>query len=148
MNPGKQASSVDSFKKMCRLLEFERRTFLERDWKNYSAILPRGQFLTLMNIRLSMPCNLGKIMTVTGLTSAGASIFVDKLVKAGLLRREDDPADRRNVCISLTEKGAGFTKQVDDKLNGFIFSYFSECSHSELETLEKAARIVCEKVGG
>ena len=38
-----------------------------------------------MMVRHSLPCNLAKIMQVTGMTSAGASIFVDKMVKCGIM---------------------------------------------------------------
>ena len=78
---GKVQPDVAVFKKMCRLLEFKRRQFFEDDWKNCARTIPRAQFNHLMLVRFSMPCNLGAIMRITGLTSAGASLFVDKLVE-------------------------------------------------------------------
>lgn len=40
------------------------------------------------------------------------SRLVDRLVSAGLVDRQTDPADRRNVRLSLTEVGAGLAEQV------------------------------------
>ena len=72
---------VEVFKKMCRMLEMKRKRFIENDWQHYAKLIPRQQFLHLMMVRHSLPCNLAKIMQITGMTSAGASIFVDKMVK-------------------------------------------------------------------
>jgi DNA-binding MarR family transcriptional regulator len=137
---------VAVFKKMCRMLELKRRQFFETDWKNCSRIIPRAQFNHLMLVRFSMPCNLGTIMSITGLTSAGASLFVDKLVNAGVLKREEDSNDRRNIVISVTEEGQRFLKEIDDRLDDFIYKYFAECNADELKDIDSAMRIVCSKL--
>ena len=137
---------VSVFKKMVRMLELKRRQFFESDWKNCSRIIPRAQFNHLMLVRFSMPCNLGTIMAITGLTSAGASLFVDKLVNAGVLKREEDPNDRRNIIISVTEQGQEFLREIDDRLDDFICKYFAECSAEELQIVDKSMRIVCSKI--
>ena len=137
---------VAVFKKMCRMLELKRRQFFESDWKNCSRMIPRAQFNHLLLVRFSMPCNLGTIMGITGLTSAGASLFVDKLVNAGILKREEDPEDRRNIVISVTEQGQQFLKEIDDRLDDFIYKYFAECSEDELKCIDGAMRIVCSKL--
>ena len=137
---------VSVFKKMVRLLELQRRQFFETDWKNCSVIIPRAQFNHLMLVRFSMPCNLGTIMSITGLTSAGASLFVDKLVNAGVLKREEDPNDRRNIIISVTTQGQEFLQEIDDRLDDFIYKYFAECSAEELQIIDRTMRIVCSKL--
>ncbi len=137
---------VSVFKKMVRMLELKRRQFFESDWKNCSRLIPRAQFNHLMLVRFSMPCNLGTIMSITGLTSAGASLFVDKLVNTGVLKREEDPNDRRNIVISVTEEGQQFLKEIDDRLDDFIYEYFAECSDEELKIIDSAMRIVCSKL--
>ena len=136
-------SRVEVFKKMCQMLEVKRKRFIENDWQHYAKLIPRQQFLHLMMVRHSLPCNLAKIMQVTGMTSAGASIFVDKMVKNGALERKEDPHDRRNIIISFTPRAAKITERIDDRLNQYIFQFFSDCSEEELETLEKASRVVC-----
>ena len=89
---------VEILKKMCRTLEVRRRDFLESVWRDlYSGDLPQQQFNHLMMLRFSLPCNLHRVMMVTGLSSAGASILVNKLVQFGLLKRQEDPSDRRNI---------------------------------------------------
>ena len=109
-------------------------------------MIPRAQFNHLMLVRFSMPCNLGTIMRITGLTSAGASLFVDKLVHEGILIRQDDPADRRNIIISVSEDGRHFLNEIDERLNDFICAYFAECSNEDLKIIESATKIVCSKL--
>ena len=133
---------LDSFRKMVRLLERKHRAFLEQDWKEHAYEIQRSQFNQLMIVRFAMPCNLGRIMAVTGLTSAGASLFVDKLVQSGYLIRTDDPNDRRNVRISLSEKGATFIAGVVDRFNTFIANYLRTRTSEELAVITKAMKII------
>ena len=134
---------VEVFKKMCRMLEVKRKQFLENHWKRYEKVIPRQQFLHLMMVRHSLPCNLNKIMQITGMTSAGASIFVDKMVKFGALERREDVADRRNIIISFSPQAEKIVERIDDRLNKYIFQFFADCSAEELAVLEQASRLVC-----
>ena len=77
------------------------------------------------------------------MTSAGASIFVDKMVKQGALERIEDPNDRRNVIVTFTPRAEKITGRIDDRLNQYIFHFFADCTPEELETLEAARRLVC-----
>ena len=135
---------LEALKKMVRLLERKHRAFLEQDWKEHAYEIQRSQFNQLMTVRFAMPCNLGRIMAVTGLTSAGASLFVDKLVQSGYLLRTDDPNDRRNVRISLSDKGAKFIDEVVDRFNAFINDYLRTRTEEELAVITKAMNIINE----
>lgn len=137
---------LDVFKLCCRMLELHRRTFLAAEWKRHADIMPRGQFFNLMQIRFILPCNLSKIMELTGLTSAGASLFVDKLVQQGYLTRTDDPSDRRNVLIDVSAKGRELLSGVEDRLNEYISSYFVTCSTEELADVEKGMQVIYRKL--
>lgn len=141
--PENQLDRIEVFKKMCRMLEVTRRNFLDAEWRRYAAEIPQQQFVHLMMVRLSLPCNLARIMALTGLTSPGASIFVNKLVKLGLFERVDNPADRRNVIINFTPQGAAMCHDIDDRLNRYIYGFFANCSPEELTVLEASSRVVC-----
>lgn len=134
---------LQSFKKMCRLLEIARHDFLDRDWYHFAMMMPHQQFTHLMMVRLAVPCNLSQIMSLTGMTSAGASIFVNKMVKRGIFRRTVDPEDRRNVIISFTDFALLHMQRIEKRLDDFICSFHPECSEEEIEILGRASRIVC-----
>ncbi len=137
---------LEALKKMVRLLERKHRAFLEKDWKEHAYEIQRSQFNQLMIVRFAMPCNLSRIMAVTGLTSAGASLFVDKLVQSGYLIRTDDPHDRRNVRISLSNKGAKFIAGVVDRFNEFINGYLRTRTSEELAIISRAMNIINETI--
>lgn len=142
--PDDRLDRIDILKKMCRSLEVRRRDFLESAWRDlYADELPQQQFIHLMMLRFSLPCNLNRVMAVTGLSSAGASILVNKLVLFGLLERHDDPADRRNVIIRFSPKGEEMCRDVEDRLNRFIYGFFQRRPEAELAAIEQASRIIC-----
>lgn len=143
----KKKPDLEVFKRCCRLLELRRRLFLAAEWKSLAGTMPRGQFFNLMLVRFILPCNLGRIMEVTGLTSAGASLFVDKLVQQGYLTRADDPGDRRNVRIGVTPKGRELLKEVETRLNAYITAYFDTCTAEELADIGRGTSLIVRKLG-
>jgi DNA-binding MarR family transcriptional regulator len=47
-----------------------------------------------------------------GLTSGTVSVRIDRLVEQGLVSRRPDPRDRRNTCITLTQRGRALFERV------------------------------------
>jgi DNA-binding MarR family transcriptional regulator len=143
----RELRGLESFKRMARLLDLKRRSYFAKNCPKFAGRVSPGQFNHLMLLRFALPCNLSRVMAVTGLTSAGASLFVEKLVAAGVLRREIDPHDRRNVVISAAPGTLEVFRKVDQGLNELIDSYFTNCgcTPEELAVLERAGEIVCSK---
>lgn len=143
-----EQGSVEVFKKMCRLLEIYRHKFLCEDRRGSTGIItiPQQQYTHLMMIRFALPCNLSRIMEITGLTSAGASLFVNKLVQKKILLRIEDPKDRRHVIISLSPSAREEIAEIDNRLNMYLCKHFESCTEEELLTLQKASLIVCNKL--
>ncbi|GHA01483.1 transcriptional regulator [Streptomyces subrutilus] len=50
----------------------------------------------------SEPVSTGEIARLTGLTSGSATRLVDRMAKAGIVRRHADPHDRRRSLVSLS----------------------------------------------
>ena len=143
----RELQSLENFKRMVRLLDHKRRVYFAKKCPKFAVRLSSAQFNHLMLIRSVLPCNLSRVMSVTGLTSAGASLFVEKLVASKVLTREVDPRDRRNVIISATPTTRDIFRQIDQGLNELIEGYFSKCgcTPEELAVLERAGTIVCDK---
>ncbi|MCA1821332.1 MAG: MarR family winged helix-turn-helix transcriptional regulator [Pseudonocardia sp.] len=49
--------------------------------------------------------NLNSVAEALGVHPSNATRACDKLVEAGLIRRRDDPTDRRNLILQLTDSG-------------------------------------------
>ena len=69
--------------------------------------LPLAFFWPLYVVERSPDGSLrvGAVAEALGLTVGGASKIIDRIVSAGLLRREVDPADRRASRVALTDAG-------------------------------------------
>lgn len=57
-----------------------------------------SQFISLLN--LHGPLTPGRLAELTGLTTGTVTGVIDRLERAGFVRRERDPADRRRVHVT------------------------------------------------
>jgi DNA-binding MarR family transcriptional regulator len=93
------------------------RAFERATAKNFSRHgLEPGQFDLLATLRRTGPphrLSAGKLATALMITTGSVTNRVDGLEVAGLIRRLDDPDDRRGVLVELTAKGL---RQVDAAL--------------------------------
>ena len=99
-----------------------------------------------MLVRLALPCNLTRIMALTGLTSAGASLFADKMVKLGIFTRVENPTDRRNVIIDFTPQAKVAVERTEERLNESITGFFDTCTEEEISIINLASSLVCIKL--
>jgi DNA-binding MarR family transcriptional regulator len=73
--------------------------------------LSMPQFSILMQLHHRGVCGMSEVSERFEITPAAASQLVDKLVQGGLVRREEDPQDRRAKCLQLTDKGKELIQQ-------------------------------------
>jgi MarR family transcriptional regulator, organic hydroperoxide resistance regulator len=68
-------------------------------------------------LQLYGPATPGRLATWTGLSSGGVTVALDRLEKAGYIRREPNPADRRSLIVTLApvrmRKAAGIYAEVE-----------------------------------
>ncbi|MFF5442596.1 MarR family winged helix-turn-helix transcriptional regulator [Streptomyces achromogenes] len=79
---------------------------MERAYRAYG--ISRGEFDVLASLRRSgEPYALSprELSATLMLTTGGTTGRLDKLERAGLLRRSPDPHDRRGLKVTLTEEG-------------------------------------------
>jgi DNA-binding MarR family transcriptional regulator len=75
-------------------------------------IVTSPQLRVLVLIHSRGPQNLGGVAAELGVHPSNATRTCDRLVVAGLVRRREDPADRRYVRLELTPKGKGLVDTV------------------------------------
>ena len=66
------------------------------------------------------------------------SRVVDELVQNGLVNRQRDPEDRRNIQLSLTERGEKLINDLNKKHVRILSEQFSILSDEELRILSSA----------
>src|SRR6478735_10990071 len=76
------------------------------------GIVTSPQLRVLVFIATRGPRNPGDIAVELGVHASNATRISDKLVRAGLIERSEDPADRRYVMLSLTGEGERLVERV------------------------------------
>lgn len=100
-------------------------------WRE-KGLTERGIYiLELVNAGLDRPSKLIEYFDVLPST---ITFETDKLVAAGLIRREALPTDRRVVQLSLTEEGVAVHRETTEAVNSFLKPRLAALSRAELET--------------
>jgi DNA-binding MarR family transcriptional regulator len=68
-------------------------------------------------------------------SSNSVSMIVDRMVKAGLVRRKRDKVDRRVVYVSATGKGEDAFRRAYPAMIEFIRRFLQPLSHEEMSTV-------------
>ncbi|MBL8925154.1 MAG: MarR family transcriptional regulator [Pseudonocardia sp.] len=79
------------------------------------GVVTPPQLRVLVMIASRGPLNLGAVARGLGVHPSNATRACDRLVLAGLLDRRDDPADRRNLQLQLTDEGRRLVDDVMDR---------------------------------
>lgn len=78
-----------------------------RDFRQFTRAsgLSMSQLGTLFHLYHCGTCGVSDIGGHLGVTNAAASQMIDRLVQLGLLQRYENPIDRRNKSLVLTDEG-------------------------------------------
>lgn len=91
---------------------------------------------TLDLLTMHGPVTAGRLAELTGLTTGAITGIVDRLERAGHVRRETDPRDRRRVIVHLRpEQGLAEIAPLYVPLAAAMAEVISEFSDEELATL-------------
>ncbi|MFF7854719.1 MarR family transcriptional regulator [Streptomyces sp. NPDC007904] len=105
VRPDLDTAAMEVFGRISRLA----RAMGDRMERAYAAYgISRGEFDVLATLRRSgEPYTLSprELSATLMLTTGGMTGRLDKLERAGLLRRSPDPHDRRGLRVTLTEEG-------------------------------------------
>ena len=80
-----------------------------------------------------------------GVTSAGASQMLDRLVQQGLILRSVDPSDRRVKQIVLTDKGLQVLQESMRARQNWLYQLAGALSDSEKETITAALDVLIDR---
>jgi DNA-binding MarR family transcriptional regulator len=100
--------------------------------------LPQLRVLVMVSSR--GPLNLASVADGLGVHPSNASRACDRLVSAGLLDRADDPADRRNLVLDLTDAGRRLVDGVDRHRRSAIEAVLGRMPADERAALVPALR--------
>jgi DNA-binding MarR family transcriptional regulator len=87
-------------------------------------------------------CGVSEIGQDMGITNAAASQMLERLVQQGLILRTEDPVDRRQKQIVLTEKGRQIMQESIQARQGWMEELARELSPAEQTQVTTALNIL------
>lgn len=94
--------------------------YLEAHTRELGVSPSEGHFLTYL--RSYSPAPIGELVRVFGIKQSTFTSLLDRLEKAGLIRREMNPGDRRSFLIHITESG----RDLAERLNALLETFEAE----------------------
>jgi DNA-binding MarR family transcriptional regulator len=88
--------------------------------------------------------SMSEIAARLGVTVSTSSGAVERLVELGLLARSDDPNNRRQVRVSVTDRGSATLGQLRELSSRPLRTLLERVSDEDLDTIERAIRIMAD----
>jgi DNA-binding MarR family transcriptional regulator len=121
---------------LCQDLVFSKYGITMEQWRLLTCIKSRG------------PLRVSDISSMLERSPNSISMLVDRMVKAGLVRRTRDRKDRRTVFVSMTDKGKDAIDLAVPAGWVFIHKLLSPLSYDEQHALaDMLEKIKCELAG-
>lgn len=99
----------------------------DHSWQSWMDMdLTMSQFKLLLLVASSDGSRVGDLAHALGVTPPTVTTSLDRLVERGLVRREDDPIDRRLVIARLTHAG----RDLLERLHLYARGELAECLHA------------------
>lgn len=145
VRPDLDTKAMEVFGRIFRLS----RTMGDRMEKAYAPHgISRGEFDVLGTLRRSGdPYTLSprQLSATLMLTTGGMTGRLDKLERAGLLRRSPDPHDRRGLHVTLTEKGLAL---IDEAVGAGLAAQTEALSALDDAQADQLANLLRELLAG
>ena len=97
--------------------------------------LTQSQFWLLKVLHHEGACTVSDVAQRLDMTVAGATGLIDRLVRANLVERHREEADRRVVRVALTEQGAAAISEAFRQRRELMAEFLSPLTPAELEQL-------------
>jgi len=107
-----------------------------KGWSEDGLTIPQMRLLWALRDEDGLP--VGTLAEHLGVNPSTITGHVDRLVRMGLVRREEDPSDRRIVRNYLTEQGATTVGTLRRIAGAYIINILKHLSDAELDRLHLA----------
>lgn len=98
------------------------------------------QFRLLRYVRRNPGTSLSPVADHLGTTVPATSQMVERLVRADLVTRAQNPNERRQVELRLTDPGAAALEECDDGTRAWLCDRLSGMDARQLEAMDAALR--------
>ena len=128
-----------------KLMKGARSSFLAK------ANISTAQMIMLISIHDHGQCKIKTLAKERGISPPTATGLLDRLVRAGYVKRGSDSEDRRVVMVSLTKKGENaaqdFLRTVRNRWKNILIHLTSKEQHQYLNIVKKIVAILSGEKG-
>lgn len=98
--------------------------------------MPQAKALYLVSA--SSGIHMSELAARLGVTLSTVSGLVDRLVESGLVSRRDDPADRRQVVVDMTDTGRTLVERFRELNESMFVTLLHRLDDGDLRTIVRA----------
>jgi DNA-binding MarR family transcriptional regulator len=138
MSQGSVDGALAGYKRIRRALL----TSTASRWRDLD--LSMQQLRAVYLLRDEEVATVGRLAELFGIGLPAASILADRLVRAGYVDRNDDPADRRRVQLTLTRAGVQLVTELQEGNHLLLRRWMSRLSPEDLAALTRGWRALAE----
>lgn len=125
---------INDFMGSVRILATTLDEWMEEELKETSkSRVTASQLRVLKLVARTNARRIGDVADFLAVSNAAASKAVDRLVRRGLLRRNESPSDRRAVELSLTTEGRTVLAQYEAATNQVLKEVFGSLPSDQLQ---------------
>ena len=117
----------------------ERFHFIQKTGLSYS------QMMSLFYLNRNQNVAINALASYLGISNPAVSQMIDKLVQSGLVRRIDNPYDRRGKLLELTKNGNAMVSQAKIAHHQWIQAITETIQPEEVPLVEKSIQILLSK---
>ncbi len=126
------------FKRLQRAL----RTSTASRWRDLDISMQQLRAIYLL--RDEEVATVGRLAELFTIGLPAASILADRLVRAGYVDRNEDPADRRRVQLTLTRAGVQLVTELQEGSHLLLRRWMARLSPEDLAALSRGWRALAE----
>jgi DNA-binding MarR family transcriptional regulator len=97
-----------------------------------------GQVSLLIQIRKHRGIGVRGLASLERMSAASMSGYVDRLERAGLVQRTQNPNDKRRQGLSLTDEGERVLRSVKSRRTAWLAAHLEQLEPEELAALDAA----------
>jgi DNA-binding MarR family transcriptional regulator len=101
-----------------------------------------ARFTILYALSDSPSLSQTELRAILGINASAVTRHLQLLEDRGLIRRNRNAEDQRNVAVSITETGSALITECSNKRELFLSSLFDDMNSTEIETLLKAVSTI------
>ena len=108
--------------------------------------LTHQQIIVIKLVAHKKEITISEICEEMSLSKGTVSGIVQRLTKAGYIKKEKHETDKRNTYITFSEKGIDFAREFMGTINESFGSIFKDCTREELEQMTTDLKNILKKI--